>query len=356
MAAITRPGTGIGNAAGSGMVPNYWDAVFAENLYPSLFFYQFGAKRRVPPNFGLTIKITRMKRQTGIVHVQPTNSYGVPNSIGSVASFAGLCAQFVSGTLAKFRGVYGNSDIALLTTLGDPTEFAIRDISRDLALQMDTAVRSTLSQVSSGTWQGGSGVAFGAVKTTSILKVSDIIKAVARLRSSNNPRWPDGNYPLVLHPLVTFDLKSTLSSGYAGAWQDIHKYSETNAENLYRGEVGRLYGARICETTNLKRLTGTLLVNMSLTAGVSSANSGWQNFMFAPEAYYVCEMDQMTGRVIVKGLGSAGALDADNSLSTVAAKVFFTAIRGFQNSPNASVSTAGFETRMVRLVTGASIT
>jgi hypothetical protein len=67
-------------------------------------------------------------------------------------------------------------------------------------------------------------------------------------------------------------------------------------------------------------------------------------------------MDQMTGRVIVKGLGSAGALDADNSLSTVAAKVFFTAIRGFQNVPNASVSTAGFETRMIRLVTGATVT
>jgi len=353
---VTRPGTGIGPAGGQGgMVPSYWDAVFAESLYPSLFFYQFGAKRRVPPNFGLTIKITRLKRQTGKVTLQNANSYGVTVA---QSALSGLCAQFVSGTLAKYRGVYGNSDIALLTTMGDVTEFAIRDISRDLALQMDTAVRSSLSGISNGTWVGAAATAFGSVKQTSILKMSDIIKSIAKLRSANNPRWPDGNYPLVIHPLVTYDLKATLSSGYAGAWQDLHKYGTDNmAENLYRGEVGRIYGARIVESTNVKRLTATLAGSgMSLTAGVSSGQSGWQNFLFAPEAYYVCEMDQMTGRVIVKGLGSAGALDADNSLATVAAKVFFCAIRGFQNLPNAAVSTAGFETRMIRLVTGASLT
>ena len=358
MAAITRPGTGIGTTGGGGMVPSYWDAVFAESLYPSLFFYQFGAKRRVPPNFGLTIKITRLKRQTGIVHQQPTNSYGVPIGLGGVASFAGLCAQFVSGTLNKFRGVYGNSDIALLTTMGNVTEFAIRDISRDLALQMDNSVRNTLSAISNGTWQGGSGAAFTGVKNTSVLKPTDIIRAVARLRASNNPRWPDGNYPLVCHPFVTYDLKATLSTGHAGAWSDIHKYgTDAMAENLYRGEVGRIYGARIVESTNLKRLTNTLVAGVSSAAGLSQGGtiSGWQNFMFAPEAYYVCEMDQMTGRVIVKGLGSAGALDADNSLATVAAKVFFCPIRGFQSTPNASVSTAGFETRIIRLVTGSSI-
>ena len=350
---VTRPNAGTWGA-GNAMVPLYWDSVFAENLYPSLFFYQFGAKRRVPPNFGISIKITRMKKQTGKVTSLVSTSYGQPVAATAIS---GLCAQTVSGTLQKYRGVYGNSDIALLTSLGDPTEFAIRDISRDLALQMDTAVRNTLSGISNGTWMGGSGVTtFGSVKSTSVLKVADIIRAVARLRSSNNPRWPDGNYPLVVHPLVTYDIKQTLSTGHAGAWSDIHKYDAGTAENLYRGEVGRIYGARIVESTNIKRITATLAGGtMSLTTGVSSGNSGWTNYMFAPEAYYVVEMDQMTGRVIVKGLGSAGALDADNSLSTVAAKVFFTAFRGFQNSPNASVSTAGYETRMIRLATGSTL-
>lgn len=325
------------------MVPSYWDSVFAESLYPSLFMYQFGAKRRVPPNFGLTIKITRLKRQTGIVAVQSTGSYGVTVAQSALNA---LCSQFVSGTLAKYRGVYGNSDIALLTTLGDPTEFAIRDISRDLALQMDNAVRAVLSAVSQGAYVGpNNATSYGSLKSTSALKISAIIKAVAKLRAANNPRWPDGNFPLIIHPLVTYDLKATLSTGYAGAWQDAHKYgTDAMAENLYRGEIGRLYGARVCESTNVKRLIAAV--------GMSAATSGWQNLLLAPEAYYVCEMDQMTGRVIVKGLGSAGALDADNSLSTVAAKVFFCPIRGFQASdPNVN----GAETRFIRLTTGSSL-
>lgn len=346
MGLITRPGSGIGASGGGGMVASYWDSVFAENLYPSLFYYQFGSKRRVPPNFGLTIKITRLKRQTGIVASQHVNSYGVPFT---VANMNPLCSQVVSGTLAKFRGVYGNSDIALLTTLGDPTEFAIRDISRDLALQMDNAVRGVLSAFSQGLFLGAAGRASTSVRSTDLLRVSDIIKAVAVLKGANNPRWPDGNYPLIIHPFVGYDLKASLSGG---AWLDVQKYATNDTvEKLYRGEIGRLYGARIIESTNVKRLKGGAGTGMSNISG--TGHSGWQSLLLAPEAYYVCEMDQMTGRVIVKGLGSAGALDADNSLSTVAAKVFFCPIRGFQD---AAPNTIGNEVRIVRLVSGCSLT
>lgn len=341
--AATRPGTGIGTSGGGGMVPSYWDSVFGESLYPSLFYYQFGAKRRVPPNYGLTIKISRLKRQTGIVAAQNTASYGVPFAASDVNA---LCAQVVSGTLSKFRGVYGNSDIALLTTLGDPTEFAIRDIARDLALQMDRHVRGKLSAISNGYPLMYQGTTYGSGKTAGTIKISDIIKAVSRLRGANNPRWPDGNFPLITHPFVTYDLKATLSSGYSGSWQDANiNNSGENAEKVFRGEIGRLYGARIIETTEVKRLVAT--------GGMSAGTSGWQNLLLAPEAYYVAEMDQMTGRVIVKGLGSAGALDADNSLSTVAAKVFFTGIRGFQS---ADPTAAGAEFRYVRLITGSTLT
>jgi N4-gp56 family major capsid protein len=337
---VTRGGTGIGPVGGGGgMIPSYWDAVFAESLYPSLFMYQFGAKRRIPPNFGITIKITRLKRQTGTVALRSSASYGIPFLTSELKA---LCAQFVSGTLAKYNGVYGNSDIALLTTLGDVTEFAIRDISRDLALQMDTATRTALSGISNGAWLGGSSAVYGSVLQTSVLKVSDIIRGVTKLRAANNPRWPDGNFPLLVHPVVTYNIKQTLSTGHAGAWTDLHKYgTDQMIENTYRGEIGRLYGARLVETTNVKRLDA---VN-----GVSVGHSGYQNLLLAPEAYYVCEMDQMTGRVIVKGLGSAGALDADNSLATVAAKVFFAPIRGFQS---ATPNVTGSECRYVRIETG----
>lgn len=337
--AVTKPAGGWGTAGGGGMIASYFDATFGEALYPSLFFWQFAARRRVPPNYGVTIKINRLKRQTGVVHSVAAASYGVAVA---VASHGSLCANVVSGTLKKFRGVYGNSDIALLTSLGDPTEFAIRDIARDLALQVDTDCRAQISAVSQGALLLPA--AAGAVVSTTGIKVSNIIKAVGRLRAANNPRWPDGNFPLIIHPLVTYDLRATLSTGYSGAWQDINKGNTgDNAEKLFRGEIGRLFGARICESSNVKRLIAA--------QGISAGHSGYQNIMLAPEAYYGVEMDQMNGRVIVKGLGSAGALDADNSLSTVAAKMFCCTIRGFQA---ADPNVAGAETRIIRLVTGSN--
>lgn len=347
----TRPSATTWGLNGK-MTPIYWDSVFGENLYPSLFFYGFGAKRKVPPNYGLTIKITRLKKQTGIVGAQAATSYGSPLTYANAAQ---LCAETISGTLAKYRGVYGNSDIALLTSLGDPTEFAIRDLARDLALQIDNAHINILSGVSQGRFLGGSTATYGNVRDGSVLKVSDIYKAVALLRSVNNPRWPDGCYPMILHPLVTYDLKATLSTGYAGAWQDINAYNTgDNVEKVYRGEIGKIGGMRFCESSNIKSITTTGA--LSGGSGAVSPNSrGFCNFVLAPEAFYTVEMDQMGGRVIVKGLGSAGALDADNSLSTVAAKVFFVPIRGFQSSdPNAAVSSS-VEFRHIRLWTGSTL-
>ena len=341
----TRPAAPWGTAGGGGMIASYFDSVFGEALYPSLFFWQFAARRRVPPNYGVTIKINRLKRQTGVVKVQTLTSYG---STVTAASMAGLCSNVVSGTLKKFRGVYGNSDIALLTSLGDPTEFAVRDIARDLALQIDTDARTTISAISNGaliTPLGNS-----ANLATTGIKLNTIIKAVGRLRACNNPRWPDGTFPLIIHPLVTYDLRQALSSGAAATWQDINKANTgDNAEKLFRGEIGRIFGARIVESSNVRRISSSAAGVAS--QGISAGQSGWQNIMLAPEAIYGVEMDQMNGRVIVKGLGSAGSLDADNSLSTVAAKMFCCTIRGFQS---ATPNTAGSETRIIRLVTGSN--
>lgn len=302
-------------------IPSYYDAVFGEALYPNLYFYGIGAKRKVPLNMGTTIKIARLKRQTGVVALQG------PSGINAVLTSAGtLCSQFVSGVLQKFSGFYANSDLVLLTSQGDPTQLALRDIARDLALQMDSHCRQKLSADGYGLFAGA---ASGSVRTATALKISDITRAVINLQRFNNPRPSDGYFPTVTHPVTMFDIQnpSTLSSGYGGAWADVNKYASDNTvEQIYRGEVGRAYGARFVTTTNVKRLIAA--------RGMSANASGLQTYVFAPEAYYVVESDGMTARTIVKGLGSAGAYDPDNSLATVAAKVYFTAVRGFQWTNN----------------------
>ena len=290
-------------------IPDYWDTMLGENLYPNLYLYQFGMKRRIPKNFGFSIKIPRLAKQNIVGLVQGASE-------GIVINTSPLSGQFVSGTLRQFAGAYRHSDIVIMTALSDVIELSIRDIARDIAKRMDTHVRDQLS--AGGQFVGGSGQATGSVKTTSILKGSDILKAAVLLDSKDNPRPADGHYPMVTHPLALYDLQSSLTGN---SWLEVNKQTGSTAlENLYRGEWGRFFGTRLVTSTNTKRLVGAV-------GGMSAGTSGYQSFMFAPEAYYVTEINDMTAKTFVKQLGSAGTADPVNQVSTVGAKVFFTAIR-----------------------------
>lgn len=332
----TRPSNGWGTIGGGGMTPSYYDAVLGENLYPSLFFYQFGAVRKVPRNFGLTIKIPRSKRRNSIVYNVSSANYG------TAITGTYMCSQVVSGTLQQFAGAYANSDIALMTSIGDPNELAIRDLARDLAFEMDRYCQDNLSANTNGYQVRAAGTASGSLLNESAIKISDITKMVARLQSYNNPRWPDGKYPLILHATALHDIFATLSSGYHGSWVDVNKYTDDNVSKIYQGEAGTLYGARIITTTALPRPVSA--------GGFSQNQSGYVGFMFAPEAYYIVEHDDQTPRTIVKPLGSGGTADPANMLSTVAAKVFFTCFRGFQDTSSSPV-----EYRMIRFPHGSTI-
>ncbi len=289
-------------------LPNYWDTVLGENLYPNLYFYQFGTKRTVPRNFGTTIKIPRLKKQNIV--------FG--STEGTVIGTCPISDQFISGSMTQFAGAYKHSDVLVMTALSDVIELSLIDIARDIAKTMDTHVRDTIS----GT---GAAISASTAVGATILKPADIINAVVTLESADNPRPADNHYPTIIHPKTVYDLQTNLSGG---AWLDVTKYHNAN-ERIYIGEVGRLYGARFVTSSNVLQ-----------TQSLSGAISGACNFMFAPDSYYVTEISDMTAKTYVKQLGSAGSADPVNQQATVGAKVFFGVVTATWDST---------ETRMVRL-------
>lgn len=291
-------GAAGGNPFGK-LLPTYWDQVLGSNLYPSLYMYQFGTKRTVPRNFGKTIKIPRFRK--GAITGSVTE--------GTVISTRSISADFISGTMAQFGGAYAHSDIFTFTAMSDIIELSIRDIARDMAKTIDTYVRNQLS--AGGTYiYGNDATSSATIGTADILKPIDIIQAVVTLDSADNPRPPDNHYPTIIHPKTVYDIQTNLSGG---AWLDVVKYTDTGINRAYLGEVGRLYGARFITSSNVKRFSAGLSV-----ATVSAA----REFMFAPDAYYITEINDLTASTYVHGLGSAGAADPINQLATVGVKVF----------------------------------
>jgi N4-gp56 family major capsid protein len=285
-------------------MPNYWDTVLGENLYPNLYFYQFGTKRTVPRNFGTTIKIPRLKKQNIVASIN-TASEGV--AIGTCP----ISDQFISGGMNQFAGAYKHSDVLVMTALSDVIELSLIDIARDIARRMDRTVRNALSGIGAfiaGGTAHASMTHASQIRDTDLIKASQIIRGVVTLDAADNPRPPDNHYPTIIHPNTVYDLQTNLSGG---AWLDVTKYTEGNADRIYIGEVGRLYGARFVTSSNIRR------------AVLSEGNSGVREYMFAPDAYYVTEISDMTARTYVKQLGSAGAADPVNQYATVGAKVYF---------------------------------
>jgi N4-gp56 family major capsid protein len=115
---------------------------------------------------------------------------------------------------------------------------------------------------------------------------------------------------------MKYDIQ-TPTSTTVGGWVEVNRYN--NAEKIFNGEIGSLYGFKVVSTTNAK-----LRYGLSATATASGAEA----YALAPRAYYVTELSEMSARTYVKQLGSAGAADPTNDLATVGAKVFFTAIPG----------------------------
>lgn len=328
MAATNRTITGDVTA----FIPSYWDSVLGENLYPNLYMYQFGTKRSVPRNFGTSIKIPRLSKKNIISSVDSASE-------GKVIGTSPIDSEFISGTLKQFAGAYRHSDVVIMTALSDVVDLSLRDIARDIAKKMDTHVRDQLSGVGGNV--AGSGVAtsnLSGVVTANILKTSDLLKAAVLLDSADNPRPADGHYPVITHPLAIYDLQASLTGN---GWLAINKgTSDAAVGQLYRGEIGRIFGARIVTSSNVKRVIG-----VAGATDMSEGNSGYRSFMFAPDSYYVTEISDMTAKTFVKQLGSAGALDPVNQIATVGAKVFFTAIAANWNS----------ETRLIKLLHGSNV-
>lgn len=305
MATQTPTSTAHTTSISPGMLPKFWDDTLLDNLYPQLYYYQFGEKRRVPQGSGKTFYIPRWKKQS-IVQTIPTE--------GTVIDLCPMSAQYLSGTLAGYAGAYVHSDFIVMTALSSVIEGSLREISKDIARAIDDRIKFKIS--AAGTTVFAQGLAAATLQTNDGILAGDVIRCAVTLDNADNFKFPDGMYAGIIHPKQAYDLMISTS---ANQWVDINKYT-SGVENIYRGEIGRMYGVRFVSTSNVRVLS---FADSALSAG---KGSGYQGVVVAPGAYHVVELDGAMAQTFVKGLGSAGSADAVNQNASVGAKVYFEAV------------------------------
>jgi N4-gp56 family major capsid protein len=132
------------------MLPKFWDDTLLDNLYPQLYFYQFGEKRKVNRNSGTTFYIPRWKKEANVP---------IATTEGAVIGTCPASAQFLSGTLKQFGGAHRHSDIVVMTSLSSVIEGSLRERSKALAKTVDTHIRNQLSAAAGSTFIGSKSAA-----------------------------------------------------------------------------------------------------------------------------------------------------------------------------------------------------
>ena len=293
------------------LVAQHWDRVLLDNLYPSLQFYQFADKKRIPAGTGKTAWWSR--------YIKYAAAGGITD--GTAIGVSDLCAKRISAVVAGYGIAAMHSDFIIMTGISDVVRDSVQEVSKALALAIDNKIRGTIS--GSGTLLATSGKVAGTVLTGTPLQLASIITGVNTLDSVNCKRFPDGNYVAICHPGGLAQLRASTTAN--ASWIDINKYANSETVGkIYRGEVGMLHGVRFIQSTACKVYGGNAA--LSAVHGLSGGATGANLYMFGAGAYGAVELDGGNAKTYVKQLGSAGTADPINQNATVGAKIYFGAV------------------------------
>lgn len=166
-----------------------------------------------------------------------------PSSEGTVGTSLTSESTTVSATVSQYSDFYSWSTFLDETNIDATAERHVMLLSYRAAKTVDTLARAEFDT------QSGQRVATEGATFT----VGDIRRARAILAGRNVRGGPRGRkqFTLIIHPYVTYDLKS---DNTAGGFIDVMKYA--NPGGLLAGEVGQIDNTTILETTNV-RTSGT---------------------------------------------------------------------------------------------------
>lgn len=321
---------GIGGPGGSGVVPPYWVDFLRANLYPSLYFRQLGTQVSIPRGYGSAAKIPRWKSPFaiggGVAKLSAIGAAGnLPSAVAqaptegtpSILTARGLCAEVISGSTIQFIGIRAYSDKLILVSHANFVEGALESLVRELAFKMDRYTRLNISANSTLRHPKSKALTPKSVGTDTLIG-KNVARIAPYMDASMTPRWPDMTQVMLTHPLAQFDVFSDIS---ANGFVSVARYND--AQMIYRGEIGQMYGIRFLLTNTLPLAFGSASTSAT-TFGLSGGVTGVMSYVVAPDAYYTLEQEGGGMEVIHHPPGSGGSTgDPANQYGSVAVKIHY---------------------------------
>jgi N4-gp56 family major capsid protein len=242
-------------------IKSYYDRLLLEMLKPSTKFMQFGIKKPLPKGEGMSVIWNRPNRLAlGFTLVE-----GLPVSTANA-----LSTTKISAMIQQYGGVTSISDVVDATSITDVQTMATQILAQQAAETLERVIVSECfvgaSAVTNGLphhmyktsaavyeiWESVSGVSVCSNGTApggalaggtynNPISVSDVRKAIFSLKKLNVAPYDGNDYVAVINTESAEDLVGD------STWINFHQYNSGN-ENLYTGEIGKIYGCRFVET------------------------------------------------------------------------------------------------------------
>ena len=243
----------------SGLAPamqEFYNKHLLENIKPKLIHAQFGQQIPIGRNRG---KMVHFRRWTPFPAItQPLVEAIVPDG-------QNLEMTTMAATLESYGGYVTISDQLDMTAIDPVVSETVELLADQGALSLDHLVRRELHSQATNVQYGGDATSLGAVASTDVLTMEDIRKAVRTLKKNKAKPFQRGgknHFVAIVSPDTVFDLQADEK------WEKVSLYQDK--ENIYSGEIGRMYGVVFVESLEAMTYGGTAFVAETTVASYAS--------------------------------------------------------------------------------------
>lgn len=282
--------TGTGTGGYTNAIQVYYVRRLLSTLRKRLKLDQWALQTKLPKNEGNEVKWRRNDLFGAITTPLTEGTSPTPQTLQSTA---------ITATPLQYGAVVEVTDLLIDESIDPVVESAVDVLAYQGALSMDTLIRNTIEGNLTDQFAAGKATV-DLILQADVYNAAEVRKAVTALKVLDVMPFGNGDYAACIHPAQGLDLMADSDSN---GWLELIKY--TDPSNAMKGELGKIYGARFAESSNINVAANTQPVNV------------YHSFLFGMEAYGIVELSSQSMKVIRKQLGSAGTADPLDQRATV---------------------------------------
>ena len=285
----------LNTSTAAGLTPGmqtYYNRELLRTFEPELVHLQFADEHRMPQGSGLVMNMRK---------IVPLETKTTELTEGAPGDGVMLAETEVTVELKQYGEYARCSDKLDLSHLDMNIMRKTKLFGDAGARSIDAVVREELATCPNVIYAGGK-TTRNALTPEDKLSSKELRKAVKMLKKAHAQTF-GGYYIAIVGPDALYDLQDD------EAFVKVSQYQ--NKEAIFTGEIGRLFGCRIVETTEAKIFEG---------AGADGGDVA-SVIVLGQYAYGVTSWKGAKPRVIVKPAGSAGTADPLDQISTVGWKM-----------------------------------